>query len=51
MENLKNVEKEDEEDEYTQKLAGQLANEELMVDREKKKRDEEAFRLQKEREF
>lgn len=51
MENLKNVDQEDQEGEYAQKLAGNLQQEDLMEDKERKKRDEEAFRLQKEREF
>ena len=51
MENLKNVDAEDEADSFINKLNSELQGEDLNENMEKKKRDEAAFRDQKNREL
>ena len=51
MENLKNVDAEEEADSFINKLNSELQGEDLNENMEKKKRDEAAFRDQKNREL
>ena len=51
MENLKNVDAEEEAESFITKLNGELQGEELNMNMEMKKRNEEAFKQQKVREL